>query len=225
MRRDAAQNRQALLDAALEIFSERGLAPTLDDVARAAGVGVATAYRHFANKTDLAFAALEASVDSMLLAAERAAGMSDGWVGLVEFFDVTVRPQATQQALREMLSTDPESPPMVEVHRRVGECLSTILERAQQQGAVRADVVVSDLAVLATLLGEAVRLFGAVAPDSWERFASLLLDGLRPGATTTLVAEPLTREQFIAGIASQARAAAGPRVRPRQARTHRADGS
>jgi hypothetical protein len=70
------------------------------------------------------------------------------------------------------------------------------------------DVTVSDVAVLATLLGEAVRLFGPVAPDSWRRFAPLLLDGLRPDATTQMVTAPLSKEQFISGIAHQARSAA-----------------
>ena len=201
MRRDAARNRQALIDAALEVFDERGLAPTLDDVARAAGVGVATAYRHFSNKTELAFAALEVSVESMLQAAERAATASDGWTGLAEFFDATVRPQAAQQALRDLLATDPSSPIMAQVHQRIEDCLRTLLHRAQEQGSVRRDVTVSDVAVLATLLGEAVRLFGSVAPDSWQRFSPLLLDGLRPGATTPMATPPLSKEQFVAGIA------------------------
>ncbi|MFI6080810.1 TetR/AcrR family transcriptional regulator [Streptomyces sp. NPDC051217] len=211
MRSDAARNRQALIDAALKLFNEHALTPTLDDVAREAGVGVATAYRQFANKTELAFVALEASVESMLQAAERAAEVEDGWAGLTEFFEVTIRPQAAQQALRAVLATDPESPPMAEVHRRVEDCLDTLLEKARRQGTVRQDVVVSDLAVVATLLGESVRLFGSVVPDSWQRFMPLLLDGLRPGATTPMAADPLTKKQFIAGIAHQARGAAGPR--------------
>lgn len=208
MRRDAARNRQALIDAALEVFNEHGLAPTLDDVARAAGVGVATAYRHFSNKTELAFAALEVSVESMLQAAERAARAPDGWAGLAEFFDATVRPQASQQALRDLLATDPAAPPMAQVHERIEDCLRTLLDRAQEQGSVRRDVTVSDVAVLATLLGEAVRLFGSVAPDSWERFAPLLLDGLRPGVTTPMATAPLSKEQFVAGIAHHSRIAA-----------------
>ncbi len=216
MRSDAAQNRQALVDAALRLFNERGLAPTLDDVARAAGVGVGTAYRHFSDKTELAFAALEASLESMLQAAEAAALVPDGWSGLAEFFEVTIEPQATQQVLRDVLATDPESAPMLEVHRRIGDSLSTLLSKAKEQGSVRQDVVVSDLAVLATLLGEVVRLFGPVAPDIWRRFLPLLLDGLRPGATTVLSAGPLSKEDFIAGMAAQARAADARRPGPKR---------
>ena len=211
MRSDAAANRQALVDAAVELFNQRGLTPTLDDVARAAGVSVATAYRHFSNKTELAFAALETSLESMVQAAEHAATAPDGWSGLVEFFDATIRPQAGQQALRALLATDPSSPPMVEVHRRIGASLAVLLQRAQQQGTVRDDVVVSDLAVLSTLLGEVVRIFATPAPESWKRVMPLLLDGLRPGVTTPMVVPPLSLEQFIAGIASQTRPAAGAR--------------
>ncbi|MGI5186694.1 TetR/AcrR family transcriptional regulator [Promicromonospora sp. CA-289599] len=216
MRSDAAQNRQALVDAALRLFDERGLAPTLDDVARAAGVGVGTAYRHFSDKTELAFAALESSLESMLQAAEASASMADGWAGLAEFFRATVEPQATQQVLRDVLATDPESAPMLEVHRRIGDSLSTLLAKAKKQGSIRQDVTVSDLAVLATLLGEVVRLFGPVAPDSWRRFLPLLLDGLRPGETTSLTAGPLTKEEFVAGMAAQARAADARRPGPKR---------
>jgi AcrR family transcriptional regulator len=216
VRSDAAQNRQALVDAALRLFNERGLAPTLDDVARAAGVGVGTAYRHFSDKTELAFAALEASLESMLQAAEAAALVPDGWTGLAEFFEATIEPQATQQVLRDVLTTDPESAPMLEVHRRIGDSLSTLLAKAKEQGSVRQDVVVSDLAVLTTLLGEVVRLFGPVAPEIWRRFLPLLLDGLRPGATTALSTGPLSKEDFIAGMAAQARAAAARRPGPKR---------
>ncbi|GAA1671927.1 TetR/AcrR family transcriptional regulator [Kribbella yunnanensis] len=216
MRSDAAQNRQALVDAALRLFNERGLAPTLDDVARAAGVGVGTAYRHFSDKTELAFAALESSLESMLQAAEAAALVPDGWAGLAKFFEATVEPQATQQVLRDILATDPESTPMLEVHRRIGDSLNTLLAKAKKQGSIRDDVVVSDLAVLATLLGEVVRLFGPVAPDAWRRFLPLLLDGLRPGATTALPVGPLTKEDFVAGMAAQARAADARRPGPKR---------
>ncbi|MGI5186689.1 TetR/AcrR family transcriptional regulator [Promicromonospora sp. CA-289599] len=217
MRSDAARNRAALIEAALRLFNEHGLAPTLDDVAQAAGVGVATAYRHFPNKTELAFAALEASVQEMLRAAEAAASAPDGWSGLVEFFEVTIQAQAGQHALRDALTTDPESASMLEVYRRVGASMTVLLARAQRQGTVREDVVSSDIAVLVTLLGEVVRRFGPVAPDIWKRFMPLLLDGLRPGATTAVSVAPLSKEDFLGAMARQARAAEARRGGPRRA--------
>ena len=129
MRRDAARNREALIEAALGLFNERGLAPTLDDVAQAAGVGVATAYRHFPNKTELTFVALGAPVQEILRAAERAASAPDGWSGLVEFLEVTIHAQASQHALRDALTTDPESAPMLEVYRRIGAGMNVLLAR------------------------------------------------------------------------------------------------
>ena len=60
LRADAARNRQRLIDAAEEVFAARGLDATLDDIARHAGVNVATAYRHFDSKHELARAFLQA---------------------------------------------------------------------------------------------------------------------------------------------------------------------
>jgi len=62
-RADAARNHQRLIDAAAEVFAARGLEATLDDIARHAGVNIATAYRHFANKHELAREFLRQCVD------------------------------------------------------------------------------------------------------------------------------------------------------------------
>ena len=64
LRKDAARNRALLLDAAREVFAERGLEASLDDIARHAGLGVGTAYRHFSNKYELAQAIFAEAIDA-----------------------------------------------------------------------------------------------------------------------------------------------------------------
>src|SRR5579863_4602175 len=83
LRRDAVRNRQRILKAASEVFTELGLEVSLDEVARHAGVGVGTVYRRFGTKEDLVAALFEDRVDSIANLAERAIQEPDPWTALV----------------------------------------------------------------------------------------------------------------------------------------------
>src|ERR1700744_562 len=85
MRRDAARNRELLIVAGRQVFARRGLDASLDDVARQAGVGVGTAYRHFANKFELAEAIMKQALDDVLVMTETAARAPDPWESLGGF--------------------------------------------------------------------------------------------------------------------------------------------
>jgi len=199
-RKDATRNREALIAAGRELFDAGGLAPTLDDVARRAGVGVGTAYRHFANKYELAQAVLADSVGDMVTAAELAATREDGWTGLAEFFDAVLRPQASKRALREILRGAPDVAPWEEVHNRIETCIDTLLGRARHQGSIRPEVTATDIGVLCSLMGTLIDTFGGSDPQLWRRFLPIVLDGLRAGAPTPLPGEALGREQFLARL-------------------------
>jgi AcrR family transcriptional regulator len=85
LRRDAERNRQRILKAAAEVFAERGLEVSLDEVARHAGVGVGTVYRRFPTKDDLIEALFMDRIDEVATLAEQAAQDPDPWAGLVSF--------------------------------------------------------------------------------------------------------------------------------------------
>src|SRR6187431_2289167 len=87
VRKDVARNRALLLEAARVVFAERGLDATLDDIAKEAGVGVGTAYRHFANKQEIAAEVLAASSGDMVTDAESALLIEDPWLAIVTFFE------------------------------------------------------------------------------------------------------------------------------------------
>src|SRR6266851_723708 len=82
LRRDAELNRRRIIAAAREVFRERGLAATLDDVARHAGVGVGTVYRRFANKEELVDALFDDMIDTVAALAQEAVADPDAWRGL-----------------------------------------------------------------------------------------------------------------------------------------------
>ena len=83
LRRDAERNRERILDAARELFAARGLAVTLDDVARHAGVGVGTVYRRFANREALIDALFDDKLAKILETARAASAHPDQWDGFV----------------------------------------------------------------------------------------------------------------------------------------------
>ncbi len=82
LRRDAERNRQRMLQAASEVFTERGLDVSLDEVARHAGVGVGTVYRRFRTKEDLVEALFVDRIEEVAALAEDAAEAPDPWTGL-----------------------------------------------------------------------------------------------------------------------------------------------
>src|SRR5487761_263657 len=77
LRKDAARNRELLIAAARDVFAQRGIEASLDDVARRAGLGVGTAYRHFANKYELLTALMAQTIDEIVEQAEYAATLED----------------------------------------------------------------------------------------------------------------------------------------------------
>src|ERR1700712_1247603 len=90
LRRDAAENRDRLLTAARQLFAERGLGVTLNDIAHHAGVGVGTAYRRFANKEEVIDALFEQGLQQVAAVAREALDDPDAWHGLVSFLERTL---------------------------------------------------------------------------------------------------------------------------------------
>jgi len=181
LRKDAARNRAALVAAARVVFAERGLDASLDDIAHEAGVGVGTAYRHFANKYELAKAIFVETIDDVVARSEQAAQGEDAWQGLVGFIDGVAEMQTADRGLREVMMGFHDEAHMEAASERLTARLSAIVERAQQQGSMRADADASDIGMVLTMLCTVADLAGDVAPDLWRRYQPMLLAGLRPG--------------------------------------------
>ncbi len=171
LRKDAARNRELLIESARVVFARRGLEASLDDIAHQAGLGVGTAYRHFANKYELATALMQQTIDLMVDSAEQALTADDPWDGLVSFLEAALTAQTVDRGLREVLMGvhDPEK--MEQVHDRLIGPISELLLRAQRAGRIRADADTTDLGfiigMLCTVADMAAAIAGAVAalPD------------------------------------------------------------
>lgn len=102
-RKDAERNRRRLLAAAREVFRDRGVAATLNDVAHHAGLGVGTVYRHFANKEELIDALFEDMVETVDRYVHEAADEPDAWLGLTRALRQVCEVQAFDRGLREVM--------------------------------------------------------------------------------------------------------------------------
>jgi AcrR family transcriptional regulator len=214
LRADAARNRQKLIDAAAEVFAARGLDATLDDIARHAGVNVATAYRHFANKHELAREFLRQCVDRAVAIAEEAAAAADPWAGLTLFLEQTLELIASNRALVDVLKRAYGTEHFADLLQRTTAALELLLARARAAGVVRADVAATDFAPILEMLSAITGLDG---PDLPHRYIGLILAGLRPGQDP-LPGQPPTEERLrhvaaTKGLSERRRSGGTPRPR------------
>jgi AcrR family transcriptional regulator len=200
LRKDAVRNRELLIEAARVVFARRGLEASLDEIAHQAGLGVGTAYRHFANKYELATALMQQTIDSMVNGAEQALLADDPWDGLVSFLEAALTAQTVDRGLREVLMGvhDPEK--MEQVHDRLIGPINELMLRAQRAGAIRADADTTDLGFIIGMLCTVADM-AVDSPQLWRRYLSILLDGLRPGGTPFTVG-PLTDLEFREAMAT-----------------------
>jgi AcrR family transcriptional regulator len=199
LRKDAERNRQRVLDAAREVFAERGLGVSLDDIAKHAGVGVGTVYRRFPDKEQLIDALFEDRVGEILSAASESLEMKDPWQAVARFLERALELQVEDRALKELLLSTSEAHARIDRAReRIEPVIVSLLERAQRAGVLRADLAVSDLLLLQHAIGEVADYSRDAAPEVWRRTLVIALDGMRPDRrrTTPMPVPPLDDEQI-----------------------------
>jgi AcrR family transcriptional regulator len=197
LRKDAERNRLRILEAAGTVFAERGLGVTLDDIARAAGVGVGTVYRRFPDKGSLIDALFAQRMESMCDIADEALEIPDAWEALVFYFEKASQLQARDRGLKELLSCSTHGgEPVVAAKARLRASVTAIFDRAKAARVLREDVEPYDSPMIAMMLGAVMDRASHVEPELWRRYLSLLLDGLRPHAATSLPVAALTAEQL-----------------------------
>lgn len=202
LRRDAARNRDRLLAAARELFAERGLDVTLNDVAHHAGVGVGTAYRRFANKEEVVDALFEESLERVAAAARDALAEPDPWLGLVGFLERSLHLQFGDRGLTQVMNDPALGQERVgEARTRIAPLITALVERARAAGVVRADLEQTDVVLLQVALAAVVEATRGVEPELYRRYLALVLDGIRADrALTPLPVAALTAEQTHAAM-------------------------
>jgi AcrR family transcriptional regulator len=178
MRADARRNRQRLLAAARTAFTEHGAEASLDDIARRAGVGSGTLYRHFPTRQALVEAVYRDQVEALctrgyeLLDTLPPDDALAAWLRALADYVTTKRGLAT--AMKAIMD-DQGSQVFASCKQALYAAARALLTRAQETGTVRADADVDDLLRLV----HAIAVATEQAPDGGERLLSLVMDGLR----------------------------------------------
>jgi len=178
-RKDAVRNRSRLIDAATSAFREDGLAVSVNAIARAAGVNVATLYRHFPTKDDLVAAVLEELLEPLAEARDRALATAGTGDALARFVRDAVRIQSEHGGVFDALGGQPVGSTIRERRRDIAVGIAQpVVERAHRDGALRDDFDAIDLLITLRMLGAAA---GAQQADKdMERYVDVVLQGLRP---------------------------------------------
>jgi AcrR family transcriptional regulator len=174
LRSDARRNHERILAAAHEVFAGAGRDVQMPDIARAAGVGVGTLYRHFPAKEDLIHALVQDKVEAGIEAARKALARQDPWEAIEWLVHEGAMKMAGSRGLRDAMSIidfGDENPWNTDEARR---CAGAVLDRARDAGVIRADLTVDDWQALMCGLSAAI----ATGADP-ARQAELLLSAIR----------------------------------------------
>jgi AcrR family transcriptional regulator len=177
LRADARRNRERILEAGRDAVAEHGTAIQMDDVARCAGVGVGTVYRHFPTKEALIEALVAEKFRVTTENIRRALEIEDPWEGFVEALRRNAEVMAADAGLRDALvRLGPAAARHGDDARTELEALGAeLIARAQAAGALRDDVTTRDIGALMAGLSASM----AHPELDWRRHLELLLDGLR----------------------------------------------
>ena len=189
LRADAQRNRDAVLEAARKLFAEHGNDAQMDDIARKAGVGVGTVYRHFPTKDDLLQALIEKRFAAL---AERAAEAvaearkGDQWKAFRDYILWSADLQSRDRALSQAMADRSETMACAaEDSGLVDEC-NELIDVCQRAGVLRKDFEMEDIPAMVCSVG-AVAMAAAEKPRMrWERTVAIWLDGVRAPAASKL---------------------------------------
>lgn len=197
-RADAERNRRALIDAAIEVFGERGLEATVSEIAQRAGVGQGTAFRHFPTKEHLIAATVRDMLDRITATAVELLEEPDALVAMRELMHAGSTLMISNHGFKAATANSPvlEDPQVHAGHERLLEVVGQLLARAQAAGAIRADVTAEDVPLLLCAISATDIPRREEQPALWERYFEIIFAGLRADAPATLPATAPTSEEL-----------------------------
>ncbi|MEO3809259.1 helix-turn-helix domain-containing protein [Sphaerisporangium sp. B11E5] len=197
LRADASRNRERIVAAAREAFVEYGAEATLDQIARRAGVGNATMYRHFADRAELSRQVMLEVMNRVVRLAESALDEADAFEALRRF----VHGAAAEQvgALCPVVSGEWEAiaAELAENRARLQRAVQALMDRARDEGLLREDVAPGDIMIAICQLTRPLPSTGCLRLGRFaERHLDIFLDGLRAPARSVLPGPGATFEDL-----------------------------
>ena len=184
LRADARRNREAIKEAARSGFAQCGFDCQMEDIARTAGVGVGTVYRHFPNKEALLDALVATRFETLAEETAKALERDDPWEAFCELMRFSAKLQADDRGLSEVLASRPLIGEAAAAKSGLVDLSDKLIRKAQKAGKMRKDLMVEDIPTmicgLSAVTGAAD---GSMSAMNWERFLEVMLDGMRaPGS-------------------------------------------
>ena len=182
MRADALKNRELVLEVARKVFATEGLDVPIDEIAKRAGVGVGTIYRHFPNKEALFEAIVIGALDTLLEETKHLHAEEEAEAALVQYLHRYLAAGASKRDFLAALSRTGLGSEVSTIFKKrmksIRESLSVVLKRAQGAGAIRKDVSVEELIALLHGVSAAMSSYSGPA-ERRSLLSEVLLDGLR----------------------------------------------
>jgi AcrR family transcriptional regulator len=178
MRSDARRNHGVLIEAARKVFGEQGGSASMEAIAKQAGVGVGTLYRHFPKRIDLVEAVYRDDVDVLVESAERGRTDLEPWAALEAWLRAYVDYGRSKRTfLNELHEAFEKNPDLKPASRdRIWDACDRVLRRAQETGVARTDIDGEDLMQLVSPMC----MSSTLTADQGDRVLKMVLDGLRP---------------------------------------------
>jgi AcrR family transcriptional regulator len=182
MRADARRNRELLITAARAAFGEEGGSASMESIARRAGVGVGTLYRHFPTRHDVVEAVYVRDVDELVRTAHDVVARLGPFEALAAFFDAFARYAKTKMALLTELHQAFEKDPAIKsrARERIFDAFDVVVDNARRHDAIRGDITGADLSQLLSPVCTNTTL----DDHQIRRMLDVILEGLRPVSAT-----------------------------------------
>ncbi|MGJ0119800.1 TetR/AcrR family transcriptional regulator [Williamsia sp. MIQD14] len=198
LRADAERNRLRIIAAARELFAQRGLEVTLDDVAVHAGVGVGTVYRRFDNRDQLIEGVFVEHLHDVATRLRTALESPDTWESVVTLFTYVGETMAGDRGLASVMMRIDHTAPAIETAKTA---MTTLIEqvhrRGVDEGVLRPEIERTDFFAFFTMLSAVADVTESTAPGTWRRYLELMLDSIRAdGQRHTVTVPALTDAQI-----------------------------
>ncbi len=196
LRADAERNRELVLEAAQEAFAELGLDASTNEIARRAGVGVATLFRRFPTRDDLVTAAFAEKMNAYSEAIAAALANPDPWDGFRFFLERVCQMQADDRGFADVLTmTFPTAKKFEAERNRSADALRELIARAQAIGRLRKDFTHQDVPLILMANAGVVTATRDAAPEAWRRLLAYLIQSFAAESAQPLP-DPPTKSQM-----------------------------